>query len=195
MPDIREFDVSGTLHIHETLNNCAFSLQQLMHKMIADNNRNGVAFIMMSAMMFSVFTVEAHVNLIGEKVIGNDWDDFWSLRKKINKLIHALDIDLDWEHDPLKTFEEMQEYRNTLAHGKVTYLDEIVNAEVCPDPMELLKVKWEKHNNPVNVDNWIAAQDQLCKQLFEAAGIEPGDLIDQVTGNERKRPHGHSSAR
>ena len=161
--------------IHNDLECCALGLRDVMREKIESNERAGINFQMMGSLIFSAFAIEAKVNFVGWKVLANDWNEWASLRKKIDLLIDVLALDLCWEQRPLQTISELKRFRDTIAHGKPEIIDDTTIENARPDLMDEIKGQWEYSLTQENIDRCCEDMDTLWKTLLEAAKISVGD--------------------
>jgi hypothetical protein len=172
-----EIQMEAERFIHNDLESCASGLRDAMHKKIDSDDRTGLYFEMMGSLVFSAFAIEAKVNFVGWKHLGNGWPERANLREKINLLIEVLPLDLSWEKRPLQTVSHLKSFRDTIAHGKPDIINKQETTDVKPTVEEMLRGQWEALVNPENVDRCCEDIDELWKTLLEAAVIPVEDTL------------------
>ncbi len=163
--------------IHNDLSNCAYDFQSRMRKKIESGDTEGVYHDMMASLLFSAFSTEAKVNFIGWKTLKAGWPERASFREKIDLLTEVLKIDLTWGEPPLQSLNQLFKLRNTLAHGKPEIVDETKVSDVEPEIWDALKGQWERSIKPEFVDQCRTAEDDLWKELLNAADISIYDTL------------------
>jgi hypothetical protein len=86
----------------------------------------------LSAMVMTSLAVEALVNVVGSRIITDDWDAFERLRphEKIDMLVSRLEIPRDVDRSPWVVLQYLGEFRNQIAHAKP---ESVVKQRVLPE--------------------------------------------------------------
>lgn len=140
-----------------------------MKEQFDSGNTEGVYHTMMASLVFSAFSVEAKVNFIGWKVLGDGWPDRANLLEKIDLLTKVLGLNLDRGARPLQTISKLKRFRDTLAHGKPEIVEKASCADVAPEVWDALKAQWEQAVNPEFVNRCREDEDDLWQKLLSSA--------------------------
>ena len=163
--------------IHNDLSDCAWWFKDLAAKKFENDDRSGVALVMMASLVFCAFSIEAKINFVGWRVLENGWPEMASFREKIDLLNKVLNAKLTWDARPLQTVHELQRIRNAFAHGKPEVVENEKIVDVEPEVWDALKATWEKS---VNMDFLARCHDDenaLWDVLLRCADIEPHETL------------------
>ncbi|MHB1037565.1 MAG: hypothetical protein ACYC35_07575 [Pirellulales bacterium] len=143
----------------------------------AQANPLGSNYQRISAVLFSAFAVEAHLNHVGENRL-----PFWSIvepklpwRAKLDLIAQQLGFDLDFGSRPFQTIIGVFRFRDRMAHGK-TWADDDVKYQYtgsgeeeseCLDP-GWLRVWWDDNR----VRRALEDADAVMTAIHRAAGFD-----------------------
>ncbi|MCY1193931.1 hypothetical protein D9M71_550050 [compost metagenome] len=167
------------IHIHNDISNTANHLRKRVEEMEAAGKREGILLDVTACLVMLAFTSESRINFIGAKKVEN-WDEWKPFHLKVKIVFNELGIKPDYSQRPYSAIKRLQEFRNTIAHGKpsVVPVDEVV--EVGPeeryDDVDL-RADWEECLSTDFMRQCSDDIDQIWKQLLEAAGIEPYETL------------------
>lgn len=117
---------------------------------LARSQEDGSFYWSMATVVFTAFTYEAFLNVVGEEVLGSEeWKkiDRASWRKKHAAVLTALSLPSDLSSRPESTLIELFEFRNQMAHGREEelVLNGISVADLRPLTLqEATSTEWEK---------------------------------------------------
>jgi hypothetical protein len=163
---------TATLNTFSYLLNGAHSLAQT-----AKDHAAGSNYCRISAVVFSAFAVEAHLNHIGEAKLS-----FWGIvepklpwRAKLDLIVEQLGITPDFGKRPFQTLGDLFRFRDRLAHGKTTTEDKRYeyrgNRE---DGFGSLDPDWlKKFWSDDAVDRVLEDTRQILELLHGKAGFDP----------------------
>lgn len=145
----------------------------------AQANPLGSNYQRVSAVLFSAFAVEAHLNHVGEDRLPALWSQHernMSWRLKLDLLALHLGFQPDFGCRPYQTITEIFHFRDRIVHGK-TWTDEDVQyqytgsrKEECEhfDP-KWLRTWWDD----ARVQRVLDDVDQVITAIHQAAGFDP----------------------
>jgi hypothetical protein len=172
-----EVRIEAERFIHNDLSNCSWDFQQRTKKKFENGEMEGVYHDMMASLVFSAFSIEAKLNFVGWKVLGDGWPERANIREKVNLLNEVLSCGFDWGARPLQTVAKLKRFRDTLAHGKPEIIDEVCEVDVEPSVWDALKSQWEESVTPSFVDICRDDEHSLWKTLLEKAEIGMEETI------------------
>ena len=151
-----------------------------------NRKQKGWMHLFRAALVFRAFALEAALNHIGDKVI-----KCWGMieRKlgpdqKIALIAEQLKIPTDFGASPWQIVGELFRYRNWLAHGKTSTVEEVYeeNAHEYMEPrfFEFTKADFEKFETEENLERVGKDTYKVITLLHEKAGIK--DEIPFATG-------------
>jgi putative transposon-encoded protein len=89
-----EVSIEAERFIHNDLSNCAWGMRENMRKKIDADETDSIYFDMMGSLIFSAFAIEAQLNFVGWKVLGDGWPERANIREKINLLREVLKVEI-----------------------------------------------------------------------------------------------------
>jgi hypothetical protein len=166
---------TATFNTFSYLLNGADSLAQT-----AKEHTPGSNYCRVSAVVFSAFAIEAHLNHIGEAKLS-----FWGIvepklpwRAKLDLILEQLGIIADFGKPPFQTLCDLFKFRDRLAHGKTTtedksyrYRGDRENDFGSLDPAWL-----EKFWSDDAVDRVLKDTQQIIELVHGKAGLESHSL-------------------
>lgn len=172
---------TATFNTFSYLLNGAASLLQT-----AKVHPQGSAHVLVSSALFCAFTVEAHLNHIGEAKL-----PFWKIVEpklswgmKLELIAQHLGIELEYGKRPLQTVGELFKFRDRLAHGKTTTQEVSYECRAgLEDEFSALDPDWlKKFWSEEAVERALADVTQLLKLFHEKAGFDSLTLYGISTG-------------
>jgi hypothetical protein len=116
----------------------------------AEADEKGSAWVLMSSLLLTAFTLEAYLNHIGQRLFGT-WPalEVLSPMSKLDVISEKLDLSFPRANRPRQTIEQLFRFRNALAHGKteiITAPDELRDADEYLDEYlgQRPLTEWEK---------------------------------------------------
>ena len=153
----------------------------------ARENKKGSAYKYMTSMITSAFFLEAYLNYLGQKIISKEEWERWERKRsrdKLKDLKTKIDCQIDINQRPFKTFQEIFEFRNLMAHAKPQLYS--INKEVereQPTSTQILESEWqsEKPNwknliNKNNAERFFDDAIQMMEILQAKAGFSEADI-------------------
>ena len=146
----------------------------------AKEDIRGSNYCRVSAVMFSAFAVEAHLNHIGEAKL-----PFWKIvepklpwRNKLELVAQHLGIILDDGKRPFQTLSDLFKFRDRLAHGKTTTHDVTYEySENRGDDFCNLDPAWlNKFFSDEDVERVVVDVRQVIELFHKSAGFEEHTL-------------------
>jgi len=173
------YEIQIAIHrfIHNDLELCARDLRERVRRKFESGEAEGFFSDMMGSLIFMAFTIEANVNFIGWKTLDDGWPDRASLSEKINLLVKVLPLELEWKHRPLQTILKLNNFRNSIAHGKPKIVDPPTLVQTGPEALDLFKGEWESCVTQEFIDRSYEDMNSLWNTLLEAAKIPIGDTV------------------
>ena len=153
----------------------------------ADEHAPGSKHCRISAVLFSAFAIEAHLNHIGEAK-HPDWKNNerrMSRREKLTRLNSQFGIPLDFNKRPFQTFVDLFKFRDQLAHGKskTEEKDYEYNGN-SEDELVSLDPEWLKINSTKEaVDRALTDTRQIIELLHSKAGLDLDSMHTIGTGS------------
>jgi hypothetical protein len=131
----------------------------------------------LAAMVFSAFFLEAYLNYVGGKRIGN-WVDLergLEPKEKLKKVAADLGYTLDLQSDEYASFSRLFELRDELAHGKHYTANFVHNQQrVTPDSIGLRReTNWTQAWRSKDFKKYFKAAERLVRSLHQR--FEPGE--------------------
>ncbi|NRG18084.1 hypothetical protein HPQ64_10320 [Rhizobiales bacterium] len=172
---------SRAIYIHNDLKNTAFHFKKRIVERMGNNDREGIFLEMTAALTMTAFALEACVNFVGDRVLGDRWRERASYWQKVKLVFEELGIQADYECRPFSSIGKLKKLRDTLAHGKPEHIEEeeiVIGTydELCA--RQRLAGGWEEM---VTLDNVVECYDdmnEIWRLMLEAAKIE---VIDTTT--------------
>ena len=166
---------TATFNTFSYLLNGAHSLSQT-----AKDHEVGSNYCRLSAVVFAAFSIEAHLNHIGEAKLS-----FWQIvepklswRQKLELITTHFGVTPDFGKRPFQTLSDLFRLRDRLAHGKTTteeksyeYRDGSEDHRGSLDP-DWLKGFWSDEA----VERVLEDTRQIIETLHTKAGFEPQSL-------------------
>lgn len=121
---------------------------------LAYSVEEGSFYWSLASIVFTAFTYEAFLNLIGQKVLSTaEWKkvDRASWKEKHRLLFKKLELKSDFSSEPESTLVELFEFRNRIAHGREeeVQIDGVSIADIRPLALqEATSTEWEKRCTP-----------------------------------------------
>lgn len=178
---------SATFNAFSYLFNGAKSLSQTAKEQLSGSN-----YCRISAALFSAFTIEAHLNHIGELKL-----PFWAIvepklswRNKIDLIAQHLNVESDFGTRPFQTLIDLFKFRDRLAHGKTKTKDTTYDYhENGEDEFDALNPEWlKKFWSDAALDLVIEDTFKVMKLFHEAAGFEEQTLACVSSGEFTEQP-------
>lgn len=140
-----------------------------MKNATTEENEELVFLYCMSSIVFLAFCIEAYLNHIGEEEIQHWEDDFERLRPiaKLRLIMHKHD-ELDFSRQPFRSFLDIFNVRNQLAHGKTVFVVE----EYPKVPL----AKWGRLCNVKDAKRLIEDTEKMIR--FVHAKITNNTMVD-----------------
>ena len=166
---------TATFNTFSYLLNGAHSLAQT-----AKDHEVGSNYCRISAVAFSAFAIEAHLNHIGEAML-----PFWSIvepklpwRAKLDLIVKQFGITPDFGKRPFQTLGDLFKFRDRLAHGKTTTEDKSYEYQGNrEDDFGSLDPDWlKKFCSDEAVEHVLEDTRQIIELLHTKAGFEPHSL-------------------
>ena len=104
-------------YIHNDIANAAFHFKKMIVDKRAKNELGGIALDMIACLTMLAFEIEAKVNFLGFKLC-KPWKESLPVKDKIKLVRDKLGVQDDWNKRPYKSFVELKNLRDMLAHGK-----------------------------------------------------------------------------
>ena len=168
--------------IHNDLSNAAFYFKDRIRKRIDNNDRDGIFLEMIAGLTMTAFAMEANINFVGAKILGEDWNERDAYWKKVRQVIDAIGIETDYDERPFSCIEKMKTLRDALAHGKpecVSKEEIVVGTYDELEAQRRLSGSWEEMVTLDNVENWYDDMNEIWNLMLEAAAISVFDTITQ----------------
>jgi hypothetical protein len=120
--------------------------------------------------LFSAFTVEAHMNHVGEAQLA-----YWSIvepklswRQKLELVAQHLGITIDWGKEPYQTVARLFKFRDRLAHGKSSVED----VEIEMKTFDIPNPEWlNQFSKPEAVETARKQVKALIDEFADKAGM------------------------
>lgn len=180
---------TATFNTFSYLLNGAYSLFET-----AKEHGPGSDYCRISAVLFSAFAVEAHLNHIGEAKLS-----FWGIvepklpwRDKLKLIVQQLGVESDFSKRPFQTIGELFKFRDKLAHGKSKTWDVSYEYRGNPeDDFGILDPEWlKKFWSDDAVERVLADASQIIELFHVKAGFEKGSVHLSGTGACAEQPQG-----
>lgn len=148
---------------------------------LTHGNGIGANYHLVTAVVFSAFSVEAALNQIGEaKICG--WEDRAKWEDKLKLVATTFKPDLDMGKKPVQRVKQAFQFRDKMAHGKTTVQQRTYRVIPGKERPNTTDPDWlAKYFNPDEVDKVIADTRELITTLWTAAGFSPESIA--VTGS------------
>jgi hypothetical protein len=165
----------------------------------ARENPEGSDYKYITSMITTAFFLEAYLNYLGQKKVNQeDWSK-WERQpsyKKLKDLTDKLDYKIDDSKRPFKTFREMFDFRNLMAHAKPQYLSidkfkEVekglsISSQISEDEWQGEKPNWKAIANKDNAQIFFDDAIQIMEILHNQAGLNKAYLFlsewTEITG-------------
>jgi hypothetical protein len=105
------------IYIHNDLSNAAFHFKTIIEDRLEKDDRVGITFDCMACLLMCAFSFEAYINFLGAKLLKN-WDEWQRFDNKLQQVLKRLDIKSDQAKRPYSAIKRLNNFRNTIAHGK-----------------------------------------------------------------------------
>ena len=161
---------SGTREVR-TYADLAHGANVLLEK--AKSDAQGSYYTTMGALLLTAFTFEAYLNHLGKETT-KFWDEIESIRTmhKYTVLCRNLSIDPDYSRRPYQTLNQLFKFRNAIAHGKSTVIEETRKVPLGSDLMQFQpKAHWEEF---CTIENAVRSKEDvsaIIHELHSAAGL------------------------
>ncbi|MBI4479263.1 MAG: hypothetical protein HY651_04500 [Acidobacteria bacterium] len=168
---------------HNTFLNAAYHFKKSVVERSANNRREGITFEILAELTFLAFAVEAKFNFLGEKLIAG-WKEKRDFNTKVDDVLQHLKVTPDRSKRPYSVIRTLKDVRDSIAHGKPTYLecDEIVIVEQDQaDWYRVFNPDWMRYCTEAFAVEAYDDVTAIWEELRNAAGMTP---IDTVTGGE-----------
>ena len=162
----------------------------------AKDHDTGSNYCRISAVAFSAFAIEAHLNHIGEAKL-----PFWSIvepklpwRAKLDLIVKQFGITPDYGKRPFQTLGDMFKFRDRLAHGKTTTEEKSYECHGNrEDDRGSLDPDWlKKFWSDEAVERVLEDTREIIELLHTKAGFEPHSLHVIGSGEFREVNHKHA---
>jgi hypothetical protein len=127
-----------------------------------------------TAIVFCAFTLEAYFNYLGTYLFGDEWDGhLWDKHEeKLNLLSERIGLTIDRNQAPFKTYKEIFNFRDDMAHGKVTDVNAPKPRTWKPNaPPYGLKAHWESMSKLSDATRCVEDTLEMLNIIDEAAGL------------------------
>ncbi len=170
---------SGSYYPYADLFNCTKSLLKTAKK-----HEPGSGYCRMASVLFSAFAIEATLNHIGKEKL-SFWDIIerrLSWQDKICLLSKEYNITIDYGKRPFQTLKHLFKFRDFLAHGKTTEIQNIIYKD---DPNN--SVNWmdpeclKQYQSNESVDRVIEDTENIIELFLSNAGFDPKSI--NIIGN------------
>jgi hypothetical protein len=170
--------------IHNDLWQGAHRFKEIAEENEKTKSREGAAFDRMACMIMLAFAFEASINVVGQKRAKN-WNERARFKKKINRVLAALEIKADFSSRPYSSIELLKEFRDLVAHGKPIEMEfnevrELAREEV-EQGIDLLAGDWEKYCKLNVVLQTYDDIDAVWKELIEKSGLPITEITTHGT--------------
>ena len=126
----------------------------------------------MSAVIALAFSVEAMLNFVGKKKLGDEWNERARYRQKVQALEKRLNFKYAKADEPYLTLETLKEARDHMAHGKPVELEIVANTK--QDVVVAMRPAWTPATDPTTVLAAARRVSEFKEFLFKRARIKPG---------------------
>lgn len=191
-----EYHVKGKVERadHAWISNGAFSMVQRVRAAEKADDKQGITYLCMSALLLIAFSNEAHINLVGAHVFSDAWPESLRTTEKLALLAFELKLDGKEFMDTTSTTKELMKFRNDLAHPKhrkPKSIDETFKNK--PTDTELDKLTTPpllQRIDCAEVERQYSAMESLFKLLCEASEIDLAeyDPHSSLEISQRARP-------
>lgn len=143
---------------------------------LARSVEEGSFYWSLASVVFSAFTHEAFLNIMGQKVLNStEWEkiDRSSWKKKHSSLFSKLSLSSDFLSEPESTLVDLFEFRNRIAHGREeeVLLNGVSIADIRPLSLqEATSTEWEKRCTPEYAATALESVRQIGIKICTAAG-------------------------
>ena len=171
------------LYIHNDLSNAAFHFKNAIDKKLENDDRTGIAFYYLACLVMTAFTFEAKINFLGAKLI-QGWNEWQRFDEKVTQVFAYLKITPDWNKRPYSSIKSLQDFRNSVAHGKpveIEYDEEVVVPQDELDRRVDLSAEWHKACAPDNVNAVHSDVEAIWKELLTRSKLS---VFDTMTSGE-----------
>jgi hypothetical protein len=167
------------IYIHNEIDQAAFYFKERIEDRSAKGDRDGIGLEMMACLVLLAFAVEAKFNFLGYKLVENwnEWDPFLT---KVSAVLKRLGIDDDLKNRPYKAIDDLQKFRNALAHGKpeeVKFEGEIVATKEELVKLGKLSAEYQAFLKEGLVFQAYEDVETIWRDLLERSGLNIADTI------------------
>ncbi|MDP1627782.1 hypothetical protein [Parvibaculum sp.] len=173
------------IYIHNSISNAAHYFKNRVSDRIANDDHEGVGLEIIAGLTLLAFSVEAHFNFLGHKLIQN-WNERCGVQEKIELVCKQLSVTPDFISRPFSSIEKLREFRNTLAHGKPEEIE--IDKEVIAKAEELEALgipspDWEGYVDETFFIEAYEDIDKIWKDLLERSGLSLFDTLTHGTSS------------
>jgi len=162
------------INIHNDISNTANHLRTRVEEMDKAGNREGISLDITACLVLLAFTFESRLNFIGHHKVG-DWCERERFPTKLKIVRKALNLKPDYSVRPYSSIRALQDFRNTIAHGKpiIIEINETIEGDpdAHPDDMEL-RAPWEESLTTTFMRQCSDDIDEIWKEWLNAAEID-----------------------
>lgn len=139
----------------------------------AEENETGRTFSIMHCLAFSAFTIEAHLNYVGEKKVKNWTAIERKLRvaEKLELVCATIGLSLAKGGKLYNSFKRIFRFRNLIAHGRSESVKHKWIANEDTDPRKQPETEWEKLCTLKTAKRYLNEAEELVRTLHQAAGF------------------------
>jgi len=170
------------IYIHNDLSNASFHFKTSVEEKLK-GDRTGIAFHCLACLVMTAFTFEAKINFLGAKLI-KEWKERQPFDDKVKDVLAHLKIMPDWNKRPYSSITTLQEFRNSVAHGKPVEIQYDETVVVPADELDRrvdLSGEWQKACAPDAVAAAYDDVETIWKELLKQSKLS---IFDTMTSGE-----------
>ena len=184
-----KFNISG----HTNANTFAFLFVGAKHqKEIAEKEKEGRLYTIMSSYILLAFCLEAYLNHVGQSEIEN-WSRIerkLSQKDRLKKICELANLEINYKRSPFVTVKNLTLFRNSMAHGKSERVEDTFVVEGDPSHKEIrIKPDWMKFCELSNLEIAFKEIEELIKTIHGKLGHKDNPLNNLGSGFMIKIPN------
>lgn len=151
--------------------------------MKTEQDQRGSYYTTMSSLLLTAFTFEAYLNHLGKKNI-KFWEEIEPIKvmDKYSVLCKELGITPDFSRRPYQTLKSLFKFRNSIAHGKSTILNETKAVSSRDDPhSHAPRTDWEEYCDLNNARRAKEDISEVITELHKTSGLGDHPFMRGIT--------------
>lgn len=152
---------------------------------LGTENPKGSYHQFLGSIIFTVFSLEAFLNHVGEALF-ESWPELEMLtpKGKVNLITEKLGIKVDYGSMPWQIIPEIIGVRNTIAHGKNELLkdERMLTVDTYDEKMgEILRAHWQSYATKQKAEQAREKVEEICKAIWAKTKFKGHELF-QIGG-------------